>query len=60
MYNLLGQEVLTLVDIKQPPGVYQVIFNRNDFSDKSLSSGIYFYIFEAGNFRVKKKMVMFR
>ncbi len=38
LYNVMGQEVLTLVDEEMPAGVYDVRFNGS-----GLSSGVYFY-----------------
>ncbi len=56
VYNLLGQKIKKLVDIKQQPGTYQVIFNAG-----SLSSGIYFYRLEIDNaLSQTKKMVILR
>ncbi len=53
IYNLLGQEVKTLVDETKAPGNYTVSFNAKDFG-----SGIYFYSLKAGNFYQVKKMML--
>ncbi len=55
VYNALGQKLQTLVDEKQSPGEYQVIFNGN-----GLSSGIYFYVMDvsSGKQIVRKMMLM--
>jgi hypothetical protein len=55
IYNLLGQEVKTLVDETKAPGNYNVSFNARD-----LSSGIYFYSLKAGNFYQVKKMMLLK
>lgn len=55
IYNLLGQEVKTLVDETKAPGNYTVSFNAKD-----LSSGIYFYSLKAGNFYQVKKMMLLK
>jgi hypothetical protein len=55
IYNLLGQEVKTLVDESKAPGTYKVNFNAGD-----LSSGIYFYSLHAGNFYQVKKMILIK
>lgn len=55
IYDILGREVQTLVNTEQNPGVYQVQLNGN-----SLSSGVYFYRIEAGNFVETKKMILLK
>jgi glucose/arabinose dehydrogenase len=53
VYNLLGQEVATLVDRTQAEGVYEV-----GFASVNLPSGIYFYRLVAPGFAETKKMVI--
>jgi len=54
VYDILGQEVATLVNEQQKPGSYEVNF----YADK-LPSGIYFYKLQAGkNIQVKKMMLL--
>ncbi|MBI4536177.1 MAG: T9SS type A sorting domain-containing protein [Ignavibacteriae bacterium] len=53
IYNLLGQEVKTLVNESQAPGRYTVRFDAS-----SLSSGVYFYRLQAGQFSELKKMLL--
>ena len=55
IYNLLGQEVKTLVNETKAPGNYNVNFNASD-----LSSGIYFYSLRAGNYYQVKKMMLLK
>lgn len=55
IYNLLGQEVKTLVSATKAPGTYDVSFNASE-----LSSGIYFYSLRAGNFYQVKKMMLLK
>jgi hypothetical protein len=55
VYNVLGQEVTTLLNGYQTGGVHQVLFN----ADK-LSSGVYFYELQSGNFVQSKKMVLLK
>ena len=55
VYNLLGQEVATLVNGVQKPARYVVDFNAN-----RLASGIYFYTLTAGQFVSTKKMVLMK
>ncbi len=55
VYDLLGREVATLVNTIHNPGVYEVNFNAN-----SLTSGIYFYRMQAGNFVDMKKLILLK
>lgn len=56
--NLLGHEVLDLVNTHQMPGEYEVIWNGKDRLGNSVSSGIYFYLIQAGDFTAKRKMLL--
>jgi len=60
IFNLLGQEVRTLVDKRQSAGYYQVLWNGRDNSGKDVSSGIYFYRLKAGDFVQTRKMVLLK
>lgn len=53
VYNVLGQEVATLVNEVQNTGLHTVNFNAS-----SLSSGIYLYQIHSGNFTAVKKMML--
>jgi len=55
VYDVLGNEVATLVNDKKPAGSYTVEFNGT-----GLPSGIYFYQLRAGDFVETKKMVLLR
>ncbi|HLG32648.1 MAG TPA: T9SS type A sorting domain-containing protein [Ignavibacteriaceae bacterium] len=55
VYDILGNEVATLVNEAKPPGVYEVEFNATAFP-----SGIYFYRLIAGSFVETKKMILLR
>ena len=55
VYNLLGQEVATLVSQNQKPGNYMV-----DFNATNLASGVYMYRLQAGNFSLTKKMILLK
>ena len=55
VYNMLGQEVRTLVSAKQKAGNYKI-----QFSGRGLASGIYFYRLCTGKFVQVRKMVLIR
>ena len=47
IFNLLGQEVTTLVDGPQPGGFYHITWNGNGVRGHAVSSGVYVYRLEA-------------
>ena len=53
VYDVMGKEVVTLVNEKQSPGTYQVEFDAG-----SLTSGVYFYRLTAGDFTDTKRMML--
>jgi hypothetical protein len=55
VYNILGQEVATLVDKFQTPGIYQVNFDASE-----LATGMYIYQIQAGSFVTSKKMMLLK
>ena len=55
MYDVLGNEVVTLVNEEKAAGGYEVMFKGG-----KLTSGIYFYQFNAGSFVETKKMVLMK
>ena len=55
IYNLLGQEVATLVNESKQPGRYQVQWNA-----QGLSSGVYFYRLQAGEYVETRKLMLLK
>jgi len=55
VYDLLGREVVTLVNEVREPGKY-----RERFDAASLSSGVYVYRLEAGSISLTKKMLLIK
>ncbi len=60
VYDILGNEVATLVNEEKQPGVYEVEFSVSQDSSPDIASGIYFYQLKAGNFTQAKKMILLR
>jgi hypothetical protein len=61
VYDVLGNEVATLVNEEQPAGSYEVEFDASSGIKSTaggLVSGIYFYQLKAGGFNVSKKMLL--
>jgi Ice-binding-like/Secretion system C-terminal sorting domain len=59
VYNVLGDEVATLVNGHQEAGSYAVPFNTSN-GMLSLSSGVYFYRLETGSFVSVKKLILMK
>ena len=55
VYDILGREVAALVDEEKSVGSYNIEFNGNN-----LSSGIYFYKIQAGDYSLVKKMILIK
>jgi len=59
LYDILGAEVITLINEKKEPGVYEIDFNAQSTAG-GLPSGIYIYRIVADGFVETKKMVLLR
>jgi hypothetical protein len=55
VFNLLGEEIETLVNSEQSAGVYEATFDASN-----LASGIYFYTLQTDNFSSSKKMILIK
>ena len=55
VYDILGREVATLVNKKQAPGAYEIIWNA-----EIQPSGVYFYSLNVGDFHSVKKMSLIK
>jgi hypothetical protein len=66
VYNVLGQEIATLLDEERPAGSHVVPWNGQNSSGQLVSSGVYFYRVEVKQFGGRspfagvKKMVLIR
>ncbi|GAG37206.1 unnamed protein product, partial [marine sediment metagenome] len=60
IYNLLGQEVRTLIDKAHSEGNYEVIWDSRNNLGHPVSSGIYIYQLKAENFVTSKRMIVIR
>jgi hypothetical protein len=58
VYNLLGQEVATLVDEKLDAGNHLRIWNGIDRRNHPVASGVYFYRLVAGHLQETNKLVL--
>jgi len=60
VYNMLGQEVMRLVDETKPAGHYRVIWNGQDGNGQPQPNGLYVCKMTAGSFMKSFKMLMLK
>lgn len=60
VFNILGQNVVTLVDEFKPLGVYAIDWDGTDAAGQPVPSGMYFYRVTADGFNSVKKMVLLK
>ena len=60
VYDILGNEIATLVNEEKPAGEYEVTFDSHSGKVRNLTSGIYFYQLKAGSYIGTKKMILIK
>jgi hypothetical protein len=60
VFNVAGQQVTTIVDDLKPAGNHAIVWEGYRDDGNPLSSGIYFYRIQAGNFLATKKMILLK
>jgi hypothetical protein len=60
VYDILGREIAVLVNKNMQAGEYEIPFSIDLYTKDQLSSGVYFYRIEAGNYIETKKMLILR
>jgi hypothetical protein len=55
VYNMLGEEIATLIDDNQSAGAYRITWNATD-----LPSGMYFYQLKTNNFQDVRRMLLLK
>lgn len=60
IYDVLGNEIATLVNEEKPAGNFEVDFSSHSREGGNLSSGVYFYRLQAGDFIQTKKMLLIK
>ncbi|MEJ2195854.1 MAG: T9SS type A sorting domain-containing protein [Ignavibacteriaceae bacterium] len=59
VYDVLGNEIATLVNEEKPAGIYEVEFSATS-GGRELTSGVYFYKLQTENYSSTKKMILLR
>ena len=60
IYNIMGQQVITLVNEPQAAGSYKVVWDGRNQRGQVVPSGLYFYRLEAGDFKAQKRMLLLK
>ncbi len=64
IYDVLGNEITTLVNEEKAPGTYEVEFGSHTGESaagrRNLTSGMYFYTLNAGNYSETRKMILLK
>ncbi|MCH7763587.1 MAG: DUF1573 domain-containing protein, partial [Candidatus Marinimicrobia bacterium] len=60
IYNILGQEVVSLVNKQESAGFHSIIWNSKNRYGKMVSPGIYFYLLKTDHFTSAKKLVLLK
>tara|TARA_Y100000310_G_scaffold345540_1_gene466253 strand:+ start:8471 stop:11203 length:2733 start_codon:yes stop_codon:yes gene_type:complete len=60
VYNLMGQEIRSLVSGMEEPGVRVAVWDGKDNSGRLVSTGVYLYRIKAGSFFRTHKMILLR
>ena len=62
VYDILGNEIVTLVNEQKEPGYYEVEFNASSPASggQAIASGVYIYRLTCGRFVATKKMLLLR
>ncbi len=60
IYDVLGNEIRTLIDEKRSSGKHNIFWNATDNFGRRVSSGVYFYTITVDKFVQTKKMVLMK
>lgn len=58
VYDLLGQQIRSLVDLHQPAGGYAVVWDGQNENGQQVANGLYFYEIKAVSFQGTRKMML--
>jgi subtilisin family serine protease len=60
IYDLLGREVITLVDKQQKAGYYNIQWNGKTNCGANVPSGVYFYLIKTDKYEKTRKMLLMK
>ncbi len=60
IFDILGRKIKTLVDESRAAGEYQITWDGNNTNGQKVSTGIYFYRFQANDHVATRKMILLK
>jgi len=60
IFNIIGQEITTLIDQEQLAGEHYILWNGKNYSENDVASGVYFYNMTLDNQSISRKMMLTR
>ncbi|MFC1555919.1 PQQ-binding-like beta-propeller repeat protein [candidate division KSB1 bacterium] len=60
VYDILGREVETLLSQQMPAGSHSIVWDGTDYSGNQVSTGIYIYRIQAGEYTAARKMILLK
>jgi hypothetical protein len=60
IYNILGQNIATIVDELQRPGEHIIYWDGKNDNGDEVASGLYLYMIDAGDYKKSKKMMLLK
>ena len=60
LYDLMGREVIRLVDGMNQAGYRSVSWDGKNTAGNSVGAGMYFYVIQSGDFRKVRKMILLK
>ncbi|MFC1483469.1 LamG-like jellyroll fold domain-containing protein [Candidatus Neomarinimicrobiota bacterium] len=60
VYNVLGKEIVTLLNDRQDIGYHEIIWNGVDYSGRDIASGVYFAVLQSEGVIKSIKMVLLK
>lgn len=60
IYNVLGENVVTLAEGLRAAGTHAVMWDGRDKNGRAVASGVYFYRLDAGEFSATRKMLLLK
>ena len=60
VYNLLGQEIRTLIDGQLDAGYHTIVWDGMDDAGRQVASGVYVYRMHSGNFSAIRRMMLLK
>jgi len=60
IYNIIGQEIVSLVDGMRETGVHTVRWQGSDGDGRPVPSGVYLYVLTSGEYSAVRKLLLIR